>query len=137
MKKIRIPGRIESSQFIPDNPRNWNNAMAAFNGKHVVVYIGKPTKDRTLPQNSYLWGVPYKIIAEETGSDVDSVHYEMVGMFLRESGGTIPRIKSTTKLSTIEFNEYVDRIIRWAAEFLGLYIPLPNEEEMWKSYESR
>lgn len=131
MKQIRIPGRIQAREFIPKNQRNFDNAMTVFDGKEVVLIVAKKTNERTRPQNNYLWSVPYKMIADETGSDQESVHHEMANMFLREHGGTIPKVKSTTKLSTIEFNEYIDNVIRWAASFLELYVPLPNEKEMW------
>jgi hypothetical protein len=34
---------------------------------------------------------------------------------------------STKKLTTVEFEEYLERVRRWAASFLSLYVPLPNE----------
>lgn len=137
MKASKIPGRIANKVFIPNNHRNYENAMTAYNDSEVVLTISKPSKSRTIPQNDYLWAVPYKMIADETGSDTESVHHAMRDMFLKEEGGTIAKVSSTTKLTTIQFNEYVDNIIRWAAEFLGLFIPLPNENEMWKTLEQR
>jgi hypothetical protein len=43
---------------------------------------------------------------------------EIVGEFV--IGG------STTKLNKLEFGEYCDSIVRWAAEDLGLVIPDPD-----------
>lgn len=131
MKKIQLPGKIANGSFIPQSQRNMDNAMQILEGQNVVVTIEKPSKQRTNPQNAYLWGVPYKMIADETGDDVDSVHHAMTEMFLTEPGNVVKKVKSTTKLSTVEFNEYVEKIIRWAAQFLGLYVPLPQEEQMW------
>ena len=34
---------------------------------------------------------------------------------------------TTKKLTTIEFNEYFEKIIQWGAEFLDVQIPYPNE----------
>lgn len=35
--------------------------------------------------------------------------------------------RSTTELSTIEFEKYLEDIRRWASMKLSCYIPLPNE----------
>jgi len=131
VKSAKVPGKITDLKFIPNNPKNMENALSAYNGKEVVITITKPKTTRTLPQNAYLFGVVYTMIANETGSDTESTHHYMADMFLKELGGTIPKVQSTTKLTTAEFQVYVDKIIQWAAEFLGLYIPLPLEEEMW------
>ena len=132
MKSIKLPATIANGGIIPENMRNYINAMKIYDGQKVVIMIAKPTKDRTLPQNKYLWSVPYKMISDETGNDVDSVHHYMAGMFLaHKTAGPIPAVRSTTTLTTVEFSEYIEVIIRWAAEFLNLYIPLPNEDELW------
>jgi hypothetical protein len=132
MKTIRIPGRVsDESIFIPDNPENYEDALRLNVGHKVIVTIGRPSKSRTLPQNNYLFGVVYKEIALETGSTVEDVHEAMKNMFLSDHATPIPHIKSTTKLTTVEFNEYFESIIQWASSFLGLYIELPNESAMW------
>ena len=135
--KAKIKGKIEHGIFYPNSMRNYQNALLAMEGKEVEFTIGPITKTRTNPQNSYLWGVPYKIISEYTGDDTESIHNYLRNEFLSEPGNTVPKVKSTSKLSTTEFNQYVDNIIRWAAEFLGLYIPLPMEEEMWGDAKRR
>ena len=38
---------------------------------------------------------------------------------------------STADLSTVEFNELIDRVIQWAAEFLSIQISLPNEQAIF------
>ena len=129
--KAKIPGKIKDGVFIPQYSRNWQNALSIHEGKDVIITIEKPSKQRSNPQNNYLWGVPYKMIADYTGDDIDSVHHAMAEMFLTSPGNVVKKVQSTTKLSTVEFNEYVEKIIRWAAEFLSLYIELPNEKEMW------
>jgi hypothetical protein len=35
--------------------------------------------------------------------------------------------QSTTELSTIQFEEYLDKIREFATEFLSIQIPLPND----------
>lgn len=99
------------------------------------ISITKPLRKRTLSQNNYLWGVCYKIIGDELGYDPDDIHEIMKHKFLLKSkdidykGKTIHLDKtiSTTKLSTKQFCEYVDKVRQFSASELGIYIPDPNE----------
>lgn len=93
----------------------------------VEVIVRTPRKPRTSPENKYYWGVILKMIADETGATPEDVHQEMRRMFLRAGGETIPITKSTTELSTTEFEDYLSKIRMWAANFLNLIIPLPGE----------
>ena len=135
----KIPAKIEVIDgkakpiLTTYNRKNLDNLMLTLADKNVWISIEKQTKNRSIPQNSYLWGVVYKIICEHTGDDDESFHHWARGKFLSVTGGAVPKIKSTTKLSPKEFMEYVDKIIKWAAEFDGIYIPFPNEEELWGS----
>jgi hypothetical protein len=133
MKPAKLPAKIKGMKIIPASIRNYENAIKTYEGLDVVVTIAKPTKQRSNPQNNYLWAVPYQMIAEETGADTESIHHAMKEMFLSEkTSGPIKIVRSTTKLTTKEFSEYIDRILQWSAEFLSLYIPLPSEEELLK-----
>ena len=134
--KQRIPAKIiEGKPDLTDwNRKNLNNLMASLEGKDVWISIEKQTKQRSNPQNRYLWGVVYKYIAEETDMDTESIHHFCKSEFLAENPVKrlpIPKVKSTKKLNTAEFNTFIGDILKWAAEFLNLYIPLPSEEEMW------
>jgi hypothetical protein len=131
--KQRIPAKIVNGK--PDitkwNRRNLDNLMKSLEGKDVWICIEKQTKQRSNPQNKYLWGVVYKTVCDHTGDDAESFHHWAKSEFLSTPGEAVPKVKSTKKLNTKEFMEYVEKIIRWAAEFDGIYIPLPNEEELW------
>ncbi len=89
---------------------------------------------RSLSQNRYYWGIVVKMIADQTGSDSDSVHedllYECFGeeKYTGVSGITRTRPgQRSSSMNTAEFCTYVEWCQRWAAEFLGLYIPDPGE----------
>lgn len=107
----------------------------------VTVEIKTRRKPRSLKQNSVLhWYI--NEIAEETGMAPDDVKDVLRHKFLSEdicdqngeimadksTGEVLKRYKSTTELSTIEFNEFTESIRLWANDFLGLQLPLPNEE---------
>jgi hypothetical protein len=147
-KTIRVPGKVVPvsgiPSFVPDNRYNWNNALKIYADRDVLVTIGPPNKLSTTPQKRYLFGGPYKAIAEFTGATVPDIHTEMKRMFLgrRVDGCLIPEIPSVVDLTTVEFIKYYKDIINFAAEFFvdeegrGLYIAEPNEQEMWSIKES-
>lgn len=101
---------------------------------------------RTLAQNNYLWGVVYKAIEEDEGgyflhegtqpmlrvakiSDKEFIHEHFKQQYLAvgKIGDTVIT-RSTADLSTSEFTEYVEKIMRFAATVLGIYIPTPADQ---------
>lgn len=100
---------------------------------HFTLEVVKSKNIRSLNQNRYYWGVIVKMIADETGYMMDEVHQILKGEFLRyeRDGKTFTR--SSSALNTLEFEQYGEKCRLFAAENLGLTIPLPHEitEEMW------
>jgi len=107
----------------------------------------EPVKDsRSTSQNAYLWAVPYKMISEATGYEVDEVHEYMLGRHFGWKDKRVPKtprtpegvvsvpMRTTTTdehgkrsvLSKEAFSEYVDFIQRFGAIKLGLVIPDPD-----------
>jgi hypothetical protein len=97
-------------------------------------------KQRSLPQNAYYWGVICDMVKQglyEAGyrsvKTSDNAHEVMKNLFLKkrivneDTGEVIETIGSTASLTTEAFIIYVEEIIQWAAEYLGIEIPLPNE----------
>lgn len=51
------------------------------------------------------------------------------GIEIANAHGEVEQLPpSTTRLSTIEQEEYHEDIRRWGAEYLNIVIPLPNEQ---------
>lgn len=103
----------------------------------------KARNQRTLSQNAYLWAVVYPAVAramsESWGEtqDSESAHEFLKARFLSKSVidwatgeemGSFPR--STTSLDTSECVEYINNIIKFAAEYLHIEIPSPEEKEV-------
>ena len=106
-------------------------------GKRYTVKVEAYKKSRSQQQNRYLWGLVYETILKEGGEALAGWHAEdLHTYFLGEWSGweTIEGfnsirkrpIKRSSKLSTVEFSDYVAFIQQKAAE-LGVYIPDPNE----------
>lgn len=91
-----------------------------------ILEMKAPVKDRSLQQNRYYHKVVVGIIADHCGYTPQECHDALRAMFLVETG-KLPRIKSTTELSTVEFEEYLSKIREFAAKELETYVLLPNE----------
>lgn len=110
----------------------------------ISVEIKKYKWLRTLNQNSYLWGVVYKYIADYTWYSTDEIHEEMKLRFLREDIKldskkgeiTFHKFRSSTELNTAEFTKYIEDIKDFAAMYLWIIIPEPNEENILNSYKN-
>lgn len=122
------------------NQSSFRKSIAGLNGKYLV----KITKanQRSLQQNKFYWAVCVPMVKDglrnmgydqvRTESDA---HEVLKSLFLKvqlvnENTGEVltEYVNSTTKLSTVLFMDYIDSIIKWAAEYLGIQIPFPNEQ---------
>lgn len=106
-----------------------------------VLKAEKKKKKRSLSQNDYYWLILTDYIQPalygEGWRDIktkEDAHDFVKELFLKEkivnevSGDTRTRIKSTTELSTVQFNEYLEEIWQWSAEYLMIEIPAPNTQ---------
>jgi hypothetical protein len=101
-------------------------------GTKLDIVIKKQKAQRTNEQNKYYWGVVIPILADYFGYESDEMHMVLRGKFLRIHDEKHPDFviaKSTTKLSTTDFVEYIEVIQRWAAAEHGIYIPPPLKAE--------
>lgn len=101
----------------------------AFKQKHRQFFVDsvvKKKKIRSNNQNSYYWGVVIELISEHTGYTSEEAHDAMKHLFLIDYSTKLPRIRSTTELSTAEYEDYLSKIRMFASRELSLYIPDPN-----------
>lgn len=127
-------GKCKDLSFVPDNKRNWLTWLESNDGKKVVIDINLEKATRTLSQNSWLWGVVYKTIADSTGSTEDELHEIFKRMFLpprfvKWKDREIKLPNTTTELSKQDFSDYVDRI-RAEVASLGISIPQPDSNKI-------
>lgn len=96
-------------------------------------------QDRSNSQNRYYWGVVIKLLSDHISYDTSDTHEILKHKFLK-SWATIKNkkgqettfeiTKSTTGLTTKEFEEFMTQVRQWASIELGLWIPEPNEAPM-------
>lgn len=117
--------------------------IAAFLGQLPIekpweLIVQQFRRSRSSQQNRALWGLAYAMISEATGYELEELHEYYLGSFfgwtVKTMFGQKKRVpnKRSSKLSTVEFAEYFDFIQRHAAQNLGLYIPDPDPDWMFK-----
>lgn len=116
-------GRVEGGKLQINNLSAFNKWLATLKGP-VEITVKKKRKDRTLNQNSYYW-VCLTIIAEELGYYPEELHDTFKAMFLVDYSGKLPVVRSTTRLNTVEFSDYFEKVAREAA-ILGIVLPDPE-----------
>lgn len=125
-------GTISEGNLSLDNPQRYLVQLSALNGKKIELILRKRRSQRSIQQNSYYWGVVIEILSGHFGYESEEMHEALKIHFLKFRSDKAPdlvSVKSTTRLSTDEFNEYVNRIVRWAAQEHGVFIPDPRQVE--------
>jgi hypothetical protein len=126
-------GTVKAGRMIPDDPQGYALRFCGHEGKRVQETVERERKQGSKAQRGYYRGCVIYLIAANTGQGADDVAYEMRRRFLSpidDDGKKIGIPRSTSTLSTVEMEEYLSKIRQWASEFLGVYIPLPNEIEV-------
>lgn len=120
---------VKGGLLIPVDPSAWTLALRKLEGKRITVELSAWRKSRSAQQNRYLHGVVLAILGEELGYHMDEMRAALCHKFLSsvdEKTGLM-RIRGTSDLSTVEFEEFLARVRQWAGEELGIFVPLPNE----------
>jgi hypothetical protein len=130
---MKIDGTIFQKVFVPDTPE----FLEKLEGKRVTLKVisGK----RSNQQNRYYHGVVLPIIANEVGWSVSDAHDLLKDRFLSKPQELkkdkktfyLSRVASTKDLNTKQMEAYLKRVRDFAGEFLGVFIPLPNEKDLY------
>jgi hypothetical protein len=97
------------------------------------VTIATTRRLRSSNQLKYLWGVVYRMIAQETGNTLEDIHSALKLMFLKDvmvmGGKEVFYVKSLSDrgdTDTAEMHEYIEQVRAWAATELEISIPDPT-----------
>lgn len=141
MRAFITSGRVERGELRLRNLRKMAEALAAWRCE-VVVTIERAHATRSKPQNDYYWSVVVARIAAKWRRDPQSTHELLKAQFLPydlaqegKNGVLMNGLViggSTTKLNKLQFIDYLDAIVAWAAEKLDLYIPDPDP--LWREH---
>lgn len=137
--KQNIFSRVTNGQLSDDAELRYLTVLATNEGKDIRITIERKRKQRSMSQNAYYFGVVVPLVQAmlvDYGNDVDP---EETHAFLKEhvgklvsaiadkDGKRIAIVKSSATLSTVEWEAYMERIKRWAAEN-GTFIPDPGRQ---------
>ncbi len=125
-------------KFVINNQHAKEEVLAFINGIDVTspivlsVEIKQHKNGRTRYQNAYYFGVVLRTISEYTGFTPEELHASFKRTFLPIDceiigGVMVERLSSTKDLDTKAFNDYLERILHFCADNIGLYVPTPNE----------
>lgn len=130
-------GTIEKGKLKFDNPHKYIVRIASLEGKKIELILRQQKSKRSLQYNRYYFGVIVEVLANHLGYDKQSMHDNLKLKFasspdLSHDGMLI--IERTSKMTTVRFMKYCADIQQWAAEFLGVYLPDPNEIPMMEYF---
>jgi hypothetical protein len=118
-----------------DTSRLQAYVCALLRDRDVEIAVKEHKPRRSDCQNKYLWGVVYPAILKHLeGWSAEDVHEYCLGewsgweMIQGLGRKRLKPIKRSSRLSTVEFMDYVAHIQRTMAEKHAIYIPDPNEE---------
>ena len=136
IKFIKNSGEIKYKEYVLNNLENAFKMIP--NGEHIIT-ISKLVKKRTIDQNRLMWlWLTCLGRDSETGSNKDEFYEYYCYKFLKErkivNGTEITVIKGSSKLNTIQFNDFLDNIQADAAIEYGIQLPNP-EDLRWKEFE--
>lgn len=103
-------------------------------GKYLIEISG--ADKRSNPQNRYYWGLVVPLIQKgikDLGTELtkEETHEFLKARFnvqelYKDTGEQISIPVSTTRLNKEQFSEYIEKIQRFASEFLSITIPDPG-----------
>lgn len=123
--------------FSPLLAMKYRAHLHSLRGKPVEVSVRRASSQRSLDQNAWVWGCAYPLLCETLGYDMherDDLHYALVekcfGSHIDPRLGVNVPNKRSSQLTTAEFSEYMEWLVRFAAQEFQCVIPLPNEVEV-------
>lgn len=125
---MRFIGKIENGRPVINQFERYLAGLKE--GTRFSVSVEKWKNKRSMKQNAYYWAA-LTTISEHTGHTPQELHEIFKRMFLppqfiQYKGEKIKVPGSTTKLSSAEFAEYIERIGAEAAS-MGITIQTPDE----------
>jgi hypothetical protein len=135
--KVEFVSIVKQGRFAPEVQQAIREVMRRMEGQKLRVQISKYRKKRSDRQNRYYWSCVVERVWDalvEAGNDMtkEETHdflkneCKLVIEVMDPHGEIIQTLKSTTKLTTLEFENYMTKCRVWAAE-RGIDIPEPNE----------
>jgi hypothetical protein len=134
---ISTPGEIRKGKLRVKDADRFSAALARFRDGAVEITVERKYATRSMAQNAWYWSCVVGLVAEHTGYTPDEIHEIYKAKFIPkpmaiadgngEIVGEVVLGGSTTRMDTVQFSDYCERIREWAAT-LGVVIPDPPEK---------
>ena len=131
-------GKIKNGGLSIANRKAFQSELAQMKNGYVTIKVSYKNQ-RSLAQNAYLH-LLFTIFKNELNQlgneftmlevkDLCKAKYLTVDVVNTNTGECIgQRVKGTHELTKIEMMQFVDDVIRWAADFFHIILPYPNEQ---------
>ena|SRR3990167_333496 len=141
-RKISAYGKIKDGKLIIEHRQYFDMLLSEFEEGDVSITISQVKNTRSAKMNRYYFGVVIASLVKyfneemtfgdkvdaETVHEIFKVKYLNKGTATMPDGQILQLSATTTSLSNTEFIEYWENVIAWAAQYVGVIIPLPNED---------
>lgn len=138
MAEFEYIGSVTNGELKIPQSKKLKADAKEFEGKQVILKLSEHKNNKRNTFNRFYWGYVIRPILKgltDVGYntdeiDEDSVHQYLKNKFLskdihNEDGEVLTMQGSTKKLSNMEMMEYLEEVIQWSAEFLGVIINFP------------
>lgn len=126
---MKHSAKITKGQLVFSDPIHFYEYLKLNEGKTITLEIVRPKRSKN--ENNYYWQV-LAWLSDETGYTPNELHELFKGMFLKKhieiKGKEYTVIRSTSDLTTTEFEDYLSKIRQLASIEWNFYVKLPNEE---------
>jgi hypothetical protein len=135
-RKLSATGTLVNGRVVLFKPVAFREDLARWPNGPIVLSVERTGATRSLRQNAYYWSAVIGAIVERTGFSPIETHELCKAQHLSkaraaagENGHLINGLViggSTVRQDTLEFCEYLERIIQWAAETIDVVIEPPD-----------
>jgi hypothetical protein len=132
---VSTPGEIRRGRLLVKDATVFAERLTRFRDGAVQITVERKFATRSTKQNAWYWGQVVELVAEHTGYTPDEIHEIYKAKFIPkpmaiadgngEIVGEVVLGGSTTRMDTVQFGEYCERIREWAAT-IGVVIPDPE-----------
>jgi hypothetical protein len=107
------------------------------NGEHILT-VSKQVKHRTIDQNRLMW-LWFACLEHDSGTLKETYHDYYCGKFLLRHetvmGKDVTLVGGTSKLNTVQFKNFLDKVQADAVSEKGIILPNPDDL-YWSEFEA-
>lgn len=134
IKFFKKDGEVQYKDFML---KNLEAAFSTIRNGNYTLTIKRDVKRRSLDQNALMW-LWFTCIEKETGTDKNDVHDHYCSKFLRRTIIVNDKetvvISGTSKLNTLQFTDFLNKVQADAASEFGIILPRP-EDQAWEYFK--